>query len=421
MFALCDCNNFYASCERVFRPDLRNRPVMVLSNNDGCVVARSAEIKQLGIKMGEPLFKVKDLVKKHNIAVFSSNYELYADMSNRVMSILSGYSPETEVYSIDEMFLSLAGMEHLNLKEYGTNIVTTVERGTGIPVCLGIAPTKTLAKLANRFAKKYPAYNRVCIIDTTAKTEKALKLTEVGDVWGIGRRYAEKLTKQGIITAYDFTQLPKQWVRKNMSVVGERIFLELQGVSCLSLESVQPDKKQICTSRSFGKPVTELDDLSAAVAGYAEQCALKLRKQKSYACSLMVFISTNWFNKDLPQYHNSKHIKLPLPSSSTTEIVHFARAALEQIYRPKYQYKKAGVIITEITNATTVQDNLFYAPDIAKHERLMKAIDRINETNDRDMIQIAAAFGAGPQDMQRNSLSPRYTTNIRDIITIKPQ
>jgi len=420
MFALCDCNNFYASCERVFRPDLRNRPVLVLSNNDGCVVARSAEVKALGIKMGEPLFKIKHLVAQHKIVVFSSNYELYADMSNRVMTILSGFAPDTEVYSIDEMFLSFSGMEHFNLKEYGTKIVQTVERGTGIPVCLGVAPTKTLAKLANRFAKKFPAYNRVCLIDTTAKTEKALKLTEVSDVWGIGSRYADKLTKQGVKTAYDFTQLPQNWVRKQMTVEGEKIYLELQGVSCLSLETIQPDKKQICTSRSFGKPVTELGDLSAAVAGYAESCAYKLRKQKSVARSLMVFVSTNWFNKDLPQYHNSKHLPLPLPSSCTTEIVHFANTALEKIYRSGFQYKKAGVIITEIGGVTEIQGNLFYQKDFAKHERLMKAIDKINDTNDRDMVKIAAAFGSGPQDMQRNNLSPRYSTRIQDIITIKP-
>jgi len=419
MFALCDCNNFYASCERVFRPDLRTRPVLVLSNNDGCVVARSKEVKDMGIKMGEPLFKVQHLVRQHKIAVFSSNYELYADMSNRVMTILSGFSPETEVYSIDEMFLDFSGMELFNLKEYGTNIVTTVERGTGIPVCLGIAPTKTLAKLANRFAKKYPAYKRVCLMDTPAKIEKALKLTEVGDVWGIGSRYAAKLNKQGVLTAYDFTQLPKAWVRKNMSVVGEKIFLELQGVSCLSLDVIQSDKKQICTSRSFGKPVAELTDISVAVSAYAESCACKLRKQKSVARSLMVFVSTNWFNKELPQYHNSKVVSLPIPSSSTTEIVHFARTALDLIFLSGYQYKKAGVIITEIGSVAEVQGNLFYQKDFEKHSRLMKTIDTINDKNDRDMVKVAAAFGSGPQDMQRNKLSPRYSTRITDIITVK--
>jgi len=419
MFALCDCNNFYVSAERVFRPDLQGKPVVVLSNNDGCIVARSNEVKAMGIKMGEPLFKVKELVAKHNITVFSSNYELYADMSNRVMTLLSEFAPEYEIYSIDEIFLNLSGMQHFNLKEYGAEIVTTIERCTGIPVCLGVARTKTLAKLANRFAKKHAGYNRVCIIDNREKTEKALKLTEVGDIWGIGRKYAEKLNKYGVHNALQFTQLSKNWVRKNMSIVGERIWRELHGESCLPIETVQPDKKQICTSRSFGQPVAELPELTAAVAGYAEKCAYKLRKQKSAAVSLIVFIATNWFNKNLPQYHNSKSITLPVPSSSTTEIVHFARQALETIYRPNYQYKKAGVIITEITTQAPIQGNIFYNVDLTKHNKLMKAIDKLNDDADRPIVQIAAA-APGAHNMQRNNLSPRYTTRIQDIITVKP-
>ncbi|MCL2072448.1 MAG: Y-family DNA polymerase [Marinilabiliaceae bacterium] len=418
MFGLCDCNNFYVSAERVFRPDLINQPVLVLSNNDGCVISRSNEVKKLGIKMGEPFFKVKELVKKFNITVFSSNYELYADMSSRVMSILSGFSPETEIYSIDECFLDLSGMELFDLKEYGKKIVDTVERNSGIPVCLGIAPTKTLAKLSNRFAKKYPAYKRVCLMDTDTKIEKGLKLTEIGDVWGIGRRYAAKLIKNKIETAYDFTQLPKEWVRKNMSVVGERLWRELQGESCLSIDSVQPPKKQICTSRSFGQPVTDLSPLFAAVAEYATHCAYKLRQQKSYAASIMVFISTNWFNKKLAQYHNSKIITLPVPTSSTIEIINFSRIALEMIYRPGYQYKKAGVIITEITDIEGIQGNIFYQIDITKHGKLMKTIDHINDSFGADTIKVAAV-GQGVHEMQRNKLSPRYTTRIQDILKVK--
>jgi len=418
MFALCDCNNFYVSCERLFRPDLQNRPVVVLSNNDGCIVARSNEVKALGIKMGEPLFKVQDLVKKHGIVTFSSNYELYADMSNRVMSLLSEHAAESEIYSIDEIFLSWFGMEHYNLKDYATELVTKTERSTGIPICIGIGSTKTLAKLANRFAKKYPAYKRVCLIDTPEKQEKALKLTEVGDIWGIGRKYAEKLNKNGIATAYDFTQMSKNWVRKLMSVVGERIWKELQGESCLPLETIQPDKKQICTSRSFGQPVTEFSDLFSAVASFAEKNAYKLRKQKSFAASLMVFVATNYFNKTQPQYYNSKLISLPVPTASTTELVHFSRLALEKIFLPGYFYKKAGVIITEITS-TAVQGNLFHDYDAEKHNRLMRAIDTINDNSDRQMITIAAA-GTGKADMKRNILSPRYSTRIEDIITVKP-
>ena len=418
MFGLCDCNNFYVSAERVFRPDLENHPVVVLSNNDGCVVSRSNEAKKLGIKMAVPLFQIQELVKKHHIVVFSSNYELYADMSNRVMTTLSEFSPDTEIYSIDEMFIGLTGFEHWNLKEYGTKIVETVLRNTGIPTCLGIAPTKTLAKLANHFAKKFSGYRRVCLIDTSEKIEKSLKLTEISDVWGIGYQLSEKLKKQGVSTAYDFTQLPKSWVRKHMTVVGERTWRELQGESCISLETVQPDKKQIITSRSFGLPITKLADMSAAIAGYAGQCAYKLRGQNSAAVSLMVYVTTNFFKKELPQYYNSKLVKLPVPTSSTIEIVKFAHLGLEQIFRTGYSYKKAGVIITEIVDNTSIQGNIFYQIDTQKHNRLMKAVDGLNNTYGRDKVRIAAT-GCGKYEMRRNMLSPRYTTKLDEIIHVK--
>ena len=418
MFGLCDCNNFYTSCERVFRPDLEKRPVIVLSNNDGCVVSRCNLTKALGIKMAVPFYQIQDLVKKHNIAVFSSNYELYADISNRVMTTLSDFSPDTEIYSIDEMFIGLSGFEHLNLKEYGTKIVETVLRNTGMPTCLGIAPTKTLAKLANHFAKKYPAYQRVCLIETSEKIEKALKLTKIADVWGIGYQLSEKLNRQGIRTAFDFTQLSKGWVRKNMTIVGERTWRELQGESCISLETMQPNKQQICTSRSFGLPITKLEDMSAAVAGYAGQCAYKLRGQKSVAVSLMVFVTTNFFKKEMPQYYNSKLVKLPVPTSSTGEIVMFARLGLEQIFKTGYSYKKAGVIITEITDESAIQGNIFYQTDMQKQNRLMKTIDRLNGSYGRDTVRIAAA-GCGKYEMRRNMLSPRYTTNLKEVFHVK--
>lgn len=251
MFGLVDCNNFYASCERVFNPSLNGKPIVVLSNNDGCVIARSNEAKALGIKMGVPAYQIKDLVKKHDIAVFSSNYVLYGDMSGRVMSMLADIAPKIEIYSIDEAFINIDGIQ--DLQSLGLKIVNQVTRGTGIPVSVGIAPTKTLAKLANKFAKKHPAYNRLCIINTEEKRIKALQLTDIVDVWGIGRRQAEKLEKQGVKTAYDFTQLPGSWVRKNMTVTGERTWKELRGISCIDMESAPPAKKQICTSRSFGK------------------------------------------------------------------------------------------------------------------------------------------------------------------------
>lgn len=284
MFGLIDCNNFYASCERVFNPALNGKPVIVLSNNDGCVIARSNEAKELGIKMGVPAYQIKNLIDSHGIAVFSSNYTLYGDMSGRVMSILTELAPEIEVYSIDEAFLNLDGIKEL--QPLGTNIVNSVTRGTGIPMSLGIASTKTLAKIANKFAKKYPAYNRVCIIDTEEKHLKALQQTEIRDVWGIGHKQAAKLEKQGVKTAYDFIQLPEAWVRKEMTVTGERTWKELRGISCIRMESIPPAKKQICTSRSFGKMISDIDTLIEAIATHASTCARKLRKQKAYAHSL---------------------------------------------------------------------------------------------------------------------------------------
>ena len=322
MYGLVDCNNFYASCERAFNPSLNGKPVIVLSNNDGCVIARSNEAKALGIKMGVPAYQIKDLVKQYDIAVFSPNYILYGDMSARVMSLLADMAPEIEVYSIDEAFLNLAGIK--DLQSLGANIVRKVSRGTGIPVSLGIAQTKTLAKMANKFAKKYPAYNRLCIIDTEEKRIKALKLFEIGDVWGIGRRQAAKLEKQGVKTAFDFTQLPGSWVRKNMTVVGERTWKELRGISCIDMETAPPAKKQICTSRSFGKMVEDIDTISEAIATHASTCAQKLREQKSFAQSLMVFIHTNNFREDLPQYWKNTIVQLPVPTSDTLEIVHYA-------------------------------------------------------------------------------------------------
>lgn len=414
MFGLVDCNNFYASCERVFNPSLNGKPIVVLSNNDGCVIARSNEAKALGIKMGVPAYQIKDLVKKHDVAVFSSNYVLYGDMSGRVMSMLAELAPEIEVYSIDEAFLNLEGIQ--DLQTLGSKIVRQVTRGTGIPVSTGIAPTKTLAKVANKFAKKYPAYNRLCIIDTEEKREKALKLFEIGDVWGIGRRQAAKLEKQGVKTAYDFTQLPGSWVRKNMTVTGERTWKELRGISCIDMESAPPAKKQICTSRSFGKMVEDIDTMSEAIATHASTCAKKLRQQKSFAMSLMVFIHTNNFREDLPQYWKNTIIKLSVPTSDTLEIVHYALEGLKSIFMPGYQYKKAGVIITEIV--TSAQLGLFDTVDREKREKLMQAIDKVNGEH-RHLVKLAVQGNGRDWKLKQEQLSKRYTTDINEVLTIK--
>lgn len=414
MYGLVDCNNFYASCERAFNPSLNGKPVIVLSNNDGCVIARSNEAKALGIKMGVPAYQIKDLVKQYDIAVFSSNYVLYGDMSGRVMSLLADMAPEIEVYSIDEAFLNLAGIK--DLQSLGANIVRKVSRGTGIPVSIGIAPTKTLAKMANKFAKKYPAYNRLCIIDTEEKRVRALKLLEIGDVWGIGRRQAAKLEKRGVKTAFDFTQLPGSWVRKNMTVVGERTWKELRGISCIDMETAPPAKKQICTSRSFGKMVEDIDTISEAIATHASTCARKLREQKSFAQSLMVFIHTNNFREDLPQYWKNTIVQLPVPTSDTLEIVHYALEGLRRIFLPGYQYKKAGVIITEITD--NAQLGLFDSVDREKRERLMQVVDKINGKFQHN-VKLAIQGSGRDWKLKQEQLSQCYTTDINEIIIVK--
>ena len=413
MFGLVDCNNFYASCERAFQPLYIGKPIVVLSNNDGCVIARSNEAKALGIKMGVPAYQIKELVNTHGVTVFSSNYTLYGDMSGRVMSILAGLAPELEIYSIDEAFINLDGIKEI--QSLGVKVVNQVTKGTGIPVSLGIAPTKTLAKLANKFAKKYPAYNRLCIIDTEEKRIKALQLTDIGDVWGIGHRQAAKLEKLEVKTAYDFTQLSGVWVRKNMTVVGERIWKELRGISCIDMESAPPVKKQICTSRSFGKMLTDIDTIAEAIATHASTCAKKLRKQKSYAISLMVFIHTNNFREDLPQYWKNTVVHLPIPTSDTQEIVHYALAGLKNIFMKGYQYKKAGVIITEITN--NAQLGLFDSIDRDKRDRLMQTVDKINGDY-LQCVKLAIQGTSREWKLKQEQLSQRYTTDINEIITI---
>lgn len=414
MFGLMDCNNFYASCERVFNPALNGKPVVVLSNNDGCVIARSNEAKALGIKMGVPAYQIKQEVREQGVAVFSSNYTLYGDMSSRVMSILSEMAPEIEIYSIDEAFINLEGI--MNLQSLGAAIVNRVIRGTGIPVSLGIAPTKTLAKVANKFAKKYPTYHRLCIIDTDEKRIKALKLTDIADVWGIGHRQVVKLEQQGVKTAYDFTQLSGSWVRKNMTVTGERTWKELRGLSCIDMETAPPAKKQICTSRSFGKMIEDFTTMSEAIATHASTCARKLRQQKSYAISLMVFIHTNNFREDLPQYWKNAHIKLPVPTDDTLEIVHHALAGLNNIFMKGYQYKKAGVIITEIASGG-VQQNLFDTIDRNKRNRLMQALDKING-NFHSHVRLAVQGNGREWKLKQEQLSRRYTTDINEVLTI---
>lgn len=417
MFALIDCNNFYASCERVFRPDLNEKPIVVLSNNDGCVIARSNEAKALGIPMGAPAFDYENLLAANNVHVFSANFALYGDMSNRVMSILGEYTPDIEIYSIDEAFLKLKGFDFFNLQEYGEAMRNRVVKWTGIPVSIGIAPTKTLSKVANRIAKKFPDKTKgVYIIDDEQKRTKALKWLKIEDVWGVGRQYAKSLKNNNVFTAFDFTQLSDSWIKKNMDIVGLRLKHDLQGVSILDLEEIQP-KKNIATTRSFETNYSKFSQLQERISTFASVCALKLRQQNSCCNSLMVFIHTNGYRKDLPQYNRSIVVKLPFPTNSTIELSNFATQALKRIFAEGYQYKKAGVIVQNFTPENKSQVSLFENRD-ERHIPLMKTIDQMNSLYGQQKIRLASQDLKKVWKMKQEKLSPSYTTKLNDIILI---
>lgn len=414
MYVLVDCNNFYVSCERVFDSRLDEKPVIVLSNNDGCAISRSNEAKALGITMGANFFEIENLVKRHDIFVYSTNFVLYADMSMRVKGLLAQFCPDVEDYSIDESFLHFTGFEHFNMKEYCSKIAYTIRQGTGIPVSIGVAPTKTLAKAANKYAKKYDAYKSVCFIDSEEKRIKALKYFDIGDVWGIGRQHTKRLASKGVRTAYDFTQLPQSWVRTNMTVVGERTWSELRGVPCFKMETEPPPKQTIMVSRSFGKRIKDESSVREAVSTYTAMAAAKLRKQKSCAASLLVFIDTNPFREDLPQYSQHIVIKLPVATNSTKEMLHYALDGLKNIYRPEFQYKKAGVMLMDICAETAVQGSLFDAVDRNKHQRMMEALDGINDRYGRNTLKFACMGDGEAWKIKQERLSPCYTTRISD-------
>jgi len=418
MFALIDCNNFYASCERVFQPKLRKQPIVVLSNNDGCVVARSNEAKALGVPMGAPAFEFKDLFEKNNIHVFSSNYALYGDMSNRVMNLLSNISPDIEIYSIDEAFLKFKGFqENFDLLSYGKQIKKTVTQGTGIPISVGFAPTKALAKVANKIAKKFPSQTEsVHLIDSEEKRIKALKWLPVEDIWGIGRQHSKRLKNEGINTAYDFTLMNKFWVQKNLSIVGLRLQNELQGIPCLDLET-PADKKNIATTRSFDANYTDYELIKERVSTFAVACATKLRKQKSCCNALMVFIHTNRHRKDLPQYSRNIVLKLPYPTNSNIELAKFALQGLDKIFKKGFAYKKAGVIVMDFTPENTEQIMLFENSN-PKHKLLMNTIDKINDAIGTTKIKLGSQDIKKTWKMRQEKLTPHYTTKISEVIKI---
>lgn len=420
MFAVVDCNNFYVSCERVFNPALNGKPVVVLSNNDGCIIARSNEAKALGIKMGVPAFRIAEFLHQNQVAVYSSNYALYGDLSHRVMNVLEQFTPELEIYSIDEAFLNLAGLP-VHLEEYARKIRATVLKNVGIPVSVGIGPTKVLAKTANHYAKKVPENQGIYVLDSPAKIDEALKLFAIDEVWGIGRQYSKLLKSIGVQTAWDFIQLQDGWVKKRMTVVGLRVKKELEGVSCLEMELIPTAKKVICTSRSFGESQTELEPIREAVATYAARCGEKLRRQHSYAGMLMVFIHTNGFKANEPQYERNFVCKLPVPTNNTMELIRYALFALEAIYRKGYRYKKAGVLVLDIVPENQVQGALFDRVDRPKHAAVMKTLDAINSKYGRDTLKVAAQ-GTGKDKkwrLRQEKLSPSYTTKWDDIIAVR--
>ena len=418
MFALVDCNNFYASCERVFDPRLERRPIVVLSNNDGCVIARSNEAKALGIAMGEPAFKKEDVYAKHNVAVFSSNFALYGDMSQRVMRTLAQHSAAMEIYSIDEAFLDCSGLTADGLDRFGSQLRKTVKQWTGIPVSIGVAPTKTLAKVANHVAKRLPDNSGVCVLEKDETIEYCLKKLPVEKLWGVGQRYALFLRSWGINTAWDLRRMPEGWVKDNMTVVGLRLQKELKGEPCIPMEHNPQKKKEICTSRSFGTMVTELDELKQAVSMYATRCSEKLRAQNSCTNLVEVFLHTNPFRPDLPQYKNVRFVRLPVASNSTLSIVQAALRGLRSIYRAGYQYKKAGVIVSGLVPSNTIQYNLFHSTDEDRHMRLMNAMDTVNDREGRDILRVAEQGFDRRWTLRQERLSPCYTTRWADFMTI---
>ena len=410
IFALVDCNNFYASCERVFSPRLEGKPIVVLSNNDGCVVARSNEAKALGIGMGAPEFQIRPLLRAHRVQVFSSNYTLYGDMSQRVMETLEQFCPDLEVYSIDEAFLSLVGFERSNLTEYGRQIRRTVKQWTGIPVSVGIAETKTLAKIANRVAKRTPDTGGVCDLLACSDRDALLGRIVVEDVWGIGRNHAHMLKQHGITNALQLRGVDDQWIRKRMGIVGLRLVMELRGVSCLDLEQCPPPKQSLTCSRAFGTLINTLAEMEEAVSVYTSRVAEKLRRGRLAATVLTVCLTTNEF-KEGPQYSNALTLHLPVVTDSTSELIGCALQGIRTIYRDGYLYKKAGVILTGLVPANQTQADLFDVQDRGKSRRLMSALDAVNDRWGTGTLQYASSGITKAWKTQFHRRSQAYTTD----------
>ena len=419
VYGLVDGNNFYVSCERVFRPDLNGKPVVVLSNNDGVVISRSNEAKALGIPMGALFFEYEEFMKKNGVEVFSANFPLYGDMSKRMMNILSEFTPDIEVYSIDEAFLKFAGYDFVDLREYALKIKNTIKKYIGIPVGVGLAPTKSLSKVANRIAKKFPEKTGgVYYIDSEEKIVKALKWLPVEDVWGIGRRLSKKLNTVGVRTAYDFTQLPDLWIKKNMGVTGLRLKQDLLGVPVLELEHLS-HRKSIATSRTFDRVYSDKETLQEYISSFVAIAAHKLRKHKLKANGLVVYIRTNYHNTKAKQYTKTEVVTFPFSTDSTLVINRYAQKAFSAIYRPGYEYKKAGVVLFDLVPQKMARRSLFDSDD-SNHSELMKVIDRINDSVGHQIVRLAAQSDAKKGWKSKQSkLSRRYTTDLNEVIEVK--
>ena len=414
MIALADCNNFYASCERVFNPKLKNKPVIVLSNNDGCVIARSNEAKTLGIKMGEPVFKIKNIIDQNKVYVFSTNFALYGDMSSRVMSLLNDMAPSLEIYSIDEAFLDFDGIRHCDQLVY--DIKAKVQKSTGIPISIGVGKTKTLAKISNYIAKKY-CKNNVFIIEENSNFSELFKKIPISKLWGIGNSYSFILNNYGVKTIYDFMCLNESWVQKTMNIVGLKMLRELKGESCFPIDSSPSTKKNISTSRTFKNDISDMRLLKQAVSNHAVRCAEKLRKQKSSGRYIGVFLKTNPFKKRA-RYHSTYNFSiLSTATNDSIDIVGTANKLLESIYKKGYEYKKSGVVISDIVPENQVQLSLFNNPkNHSKRQKLFDKIDFINRTMGRDKVRILAQ--GIPEKLKQENLSPCYTTRWEDLLRV---
>ncbi|MBG9378787.1 Y-family DNA polymerase [Panacibacter sp. DH6] len=419
MYALVDCNNFYCSCERLFNPKLEGKPIVVLSNNDGCAIARSDEAKAIGIVMGTPEFMIREQLKEHNVKIFSSNYTLYGDLSDRVMKTLASFVPRMEIYSIDEAFLDMHELQHTDLLKLAVEIRRTIRKHIGIPVTVGIAPTKTLAKMANRYAKKRYKDVGVYWAADQRLIDEMLAFTEVGDIWGIGMQYARKLTLKGFKTAMDLKSAPDDWIRQQMSVVGLRLIHELRGQASIKWEFTPPAKKNICTSRSFGKLITEYKTIAEAVTNYTALCALKLRQQNACAARLNVFLQTNPHRTQDQQYMHSVTLALEVASNITSELIKYALKGLSIIYKPGYNFMKCGVMVLDIIPQDKIQYSFFDTAERTKQRTMMQAFDKVNRVFGKDIVRFASQGFEKKYRLRAEFLSKRYSTNIDELVIIK--